>query len=269
MIPAPAESDYHFSGRDFTRQLQEAAKAAFPSQRISRYNSVHVLMLRWETDNRPEVIQEMNQLQEVFSEGYGFQVATYLIPAERSHLSLNKEISKFVDIDVDQSSTLKIVYYSGCSSLTDDRQSVWTSPITNEQSSKPSVVKWTGIQMTLDEARSDILFLLDTPCWSSIGSGTSDYGDSVREVIYASSYGNPTDPTWNSTFTKCLIKELKLKKHGKRRNYARKRVVQTHIHEDAKLDYQRGQQRKAKTTGTDTCGFWKAQKHHPLSHAEP
>ncbi|KAL2069399.1 hypothetical protein VTL71DRAFT_14078 [Oculimacula yallundae] len=183
---------------------------ALPKTEVSRYTSVHVLMLRWEATNDLELVREMNELADVFKD-YGFQVLTYVIPTERSHLSLNNEVSKFVEIGGDMSDALKIVYYSGSSMITDDRQSLLISQVDDRQIQRPSIVRWSGIQMTLDEARSDVLLLLDTSCWSPTASAAWDTGNSVTEVICASSFSGPPHIAPILSFTTCLIKELKFR----------------------------------------------------------
>ena len=110
----------------FARELEEAAKAAFPDNSASRYTSVHVLMITWETESRSEVLMDMEELQRVLSVEYGFDVSTFLIPSERPHLSLNKKVTNFVEAADDSSDILKIVYYSGHGEVSEHRQTIWT-----------------------------------------------------------------------------------------------------------------------------------------------
>ncbi|KAH7381873.1 hypothetical protein BKA64DRAFT_215532 [Cadophora sp. MPI-SDFR-AT-0126] len=188
-------------------ELEEAVKALFPIEGASRYTSVHVLAIRWETESRPEILQEIEELQNVFSLEWGFQVAKYLIPSERSHLSLNKEISRFVEMAGDSTESLIIVYYVGHSALTDDNQSLWTSHEAGESDGKPSIVQWAGIQMTLEVARSDVVLLLDTP-WYSINSANLKTGHNVMEIICRSLGSIQTCEPPLVSLTKCLINQL-------------------------------------------------------------
>ena len=96
----------------------------------SPYDQVHVLFLRWEDDVFVEpginngIQGEIDQLERVFVDDYGFKTETYLIPSQNSQRSLQKRIFKLQD-DHESRSELLIVYYGGHGVLNDLNQSIW------------------------------------------------------------------------------------------------------------------------------------------------
>jgi hypothetical protein len=117
--------NYHVYLQDFGFQLQRAANAIFPGDQISRYTSVHVILLSWE-DEDPQlpVSLEINALADVFSTLYRFEVEQWLIPSDNSHNKLQKKILQFLGDD--NVSHLKIVYYAGHGKLTNHGTPAWT-----------------------------------------------------------------------------------------------------------------------------------------------
>ncbi len=69
------------------------------------------------------------------------------------------------------------------------------------------MVKWSGIQNTLEESRSDVLILLD--CCSS-GICTADEGNGVTELIAACAYNALANPVGPYSFTYALNAKLRL-----------------------------------------------------------
>jgi hypothetical protein len=117
----------HIEVEDFCKSLNEAAKAAFPSRSMSRYSSVDVLLLRWEQgDSKLPVEAETDELGQIFSGDYGFEVSIGLIPNDGPQKWLMRKMLDFIEVGGDSPDVLKIVHYHGHSFLDDDRQSSWS-----------------------------------------------------------------------------------------------------------------------------------------------
>jgi hypothetical protein len=76
-----------------------------------RYNEVHVLMFVWEDDDL-DCLQEVQQLEGVFSNLYNFNTKTSIIPSRRPYRHVKNEISRLIDV-LNRPDCLVIVYYSG------------------------------------------------------------------------------------------------------------------------------------------------------------
>ena len=96
----------------------------------SPYERVSVLFLRWEYDVFLEpginngVQGEIDKLELVFANDYGFDTETYLIPSENSQRSLQKKIYSFQEAH-EKRSGLLLVYYGGHGVLNELNQSIW------------------------------------------------------------------------------------------------------------------------------------------------
>ncbi len=104
--------------------LTEAGNAAFPNRGRSRYKEAHVLLLSWEDDDLG-VIDEVNDLQDVFRQSYNYKTDMWKIPGTRSHNSLATRILQFL-ADYEAKDSLLIVYYGGHGLMNDDRQCIWS-----------------------------------------------------------------------------------------------------------------------------------------------
>ncbi len=106
----------------FGRTLTRATAAAFPNRGGSRYSKVHVLFLSWE-DDLLGVSKEIVELRDVFRHTYHYDTEEWHIPSNRSHNSLVKRITEYLEAYEDKRNLL-IVYYAGHGHLNDDRQLV-------------------------------------------------------------------------------------------------------------------------------------------------
>jgi hypothetical protein len=104
------------------RPYKIQASCALKCGRI--YFQVFVLLLSWEDeDPRLPVLQEIDQLCDVFERIYHFKVERWKIPSDDSHRRLNHKVLSFVGEDLRDH--LKIVYYAGHGRLSYNRQPVW------------------------------------------------------------------------------------------------------------------------------------------------
>ncbi|PVH81338.1 hypothetical protein DL98DRAFT_397218, partial [Cadophora sp. DSE1049] len=206
--PAPHEIDRwnrHVKLQDFAAGLQDAAKALFPNEKTSRYSCVTVLVLSWQDeDPRLPVSLEIAELIRVFRDIYNYDVEEWEIPSQSSHLALNRRIMGFVDPAPNDREHLKIVYYAGHGRLTKTRLLEWTRSRSHNQS-RVQPVQWSGIQVLLEQAESDVLILLD--CCAA-GTANAGGGSGVTELIAACPYNGIANGVGPYSFTNALVTEL-------------------------------------------------------------
>jgi hypothetical protein len=84
-------------------------------------------MLSWEDEdpNLP-VSLEIEKLEEVFKNVYGFQTEAWKIPDRSSHLKVNQKIIDLITLEEDPKQHLFIVYYAGHATLIRDRLLAWS-----------------------------------------------------------------------------------------------------------------------------------------------
>ncbi|KAK0516424.1 hypothetical protein JMJ35_001027 [Cladonia borealis] len=165
---------YHMKDlRAFGEDLTNAAAGAFPKGK-SRYKEVHVLLLSWE-DDRLGVTKEINELRSVLDQTYHYHTEEWKIPSRRSHNSLIRRLTDFLD-DYESKENLLLVYYGGHGHLNDDRQLKWSC---TEFDDSPTV-QWVGIQNMLEQATSDVLILLD--CCAA-ATASAELGSGVTEEL--------------------------------------------------------------------------------------
>ena len=116
--------DYHVKDIEtFGKVLNNAAAAAFPRSRFSRYCDVYVLLLSWEDDDLG-VEGEIDDLEAAFRDIYRYRVGRWKIPRSRSHNALVHQIIQALG-DFESNDKLFITYYGGHGFMNDDRQCVW------------------------------------------------------------------------------------------------------------------------------------------------
>ncbi|KAG8530647.1 uncharacterized protein KY384_004002 [Bacidia gigantensis] len=146
----------------------------------SAYSKVTVLFLRWADDVFVDpgvnngVQGEIDSLEKVLVDEYGFESEICLIPSHKPQLSLMRRIMDFQEAH-DSVEELLLVYYGGHGVLNDLNQSIWS------QGNGP-IIEWFSIQPILEHAASDILILLD--CCFAASAGLTSINGSV-EVLAA------------------------------------------------------------------------------------
>lgn len=120
-----SNASYHVKDvKALGKVLTEAGNAAFPNRGRARYQEAHVLLLSWEHDNLG-VIDEVNNLQDVFRQNYNYETEVWQIPSTRSHNTLATRILQYL-ADYEARDSLLIVYYGGHGLMNDDRQCIWS-----------------------------------------------------------------------------------------------------------------------------------------------
>ncbi|KAL9628521.1 MAG: hypothetical protein Q9204_005837 [Flavoplaca sp. TL-2023a] len=147
------------------------------------------------------VAVEIDDLETVFRDIYGYRVERWKIPSTTSHNSLVYRIMQVLR-DFESSDKLFITYYGGHGFMNDDRQCVWLS----NQQPGASTLQWSSIQTMLEEAECDVLVLLD--CCAAASSG-GNHGKGVTELIAACGFEAFAPGVGEHSFTRSLIEELK------------------------------------------------------------
>ncbi|TGO80177.1 hypothetical protein BELL_0013g00280 [Botrytis elliptica] len=202
-----SQLQYHITLRDFGEKVQKAANAAYPNDQKIKYARVYALLILWgDEDPQLPVSLEVRDLGSVLASIYKYEVQIYRIPSGGSHKKLNQKILDFVELGGDSKEDLKIVYYGGHGMLAQNRQPCWVSRSDSRDPSF-SMVKWGGIQNSLEEAQSDVLLLLD--CCSSGTANTGD-GYGTTELIAACGFNDVANGVGRHSFTYVLTTELRL-----------------------------------------------------------
>ncbi|KAL8818212.1 MAG: hypothetical protein Q9191_007989 [Dirinaria sp. TL-2023a] len=166
--------------------LNNAATAAFPNRGQSRYKEVHALLLSWEDDNLG-VINEVTELDGVFRDLYSFETEEWKIPSDNNacgHGQYNSALS-----------VLKRIILPG---------------FDTEKRDSPKI-QWFGLQTMLEQAKADVLLLLD--CCAAASSATGS-GNGVTEIIAACGFEAWAPGVGQHSFTRSLIDELKYLHRG-------------------------------------------------------
>ena len=184
----------------FGKILTNAALNAFPNkQKPTRYKQVHALLLWWVAD-RLGVQSEIQELQDVFSRLYRFNTEEWQIPSDRAHNALALRLMQFLEHEHEDH--LLIVYYGGHGGMNDDRQCMWSCHGTPDS----PTVQWYALQTILEQAKSDVLILLD--CCAAASAAAAS-GNSITEVIAACGFETWAPGVNQHSFSRSLIEELK------------------------------------------------------------
>ncbi|KAL8920844.1 MAG: hypothetical protein Q9208_006016 [Pyrenodesmia sp. 3 TL-2023] len=161
---------------------------------------MNVLLLSWEDDDLGAAT-EVSELDFVFRHIYGYTTDPWKIPSTQSHIALARRI---LDLLIESASRdkLLIVYYGGHAYMNDQRDCVW---LCNQQL-EAATVQWSSIQITLGQADSDVLILLDC-CAAASSAGSPSKGHT--EVIGACGFETGTPGVGDHSFTRSLIEELR------------------------------------------------------------
>ncbi|KAK0730394.1 hypothetical protein B0H67DRAFT_638903 [Lasiosphaeris hirsuta] len=199
---APISGADNFKASD----LQEQASRILANHHRGRYTAVSALLVHWEDDNDRQAIEAMQELARVLKETYNYTCQIISIPPSSddctSLQSLHRSITGFVD-DRDKRDNLKIVYYTGHSYLDGNREMVIASPTRAEPS---SAIRWSAIQQTLENARSDILVVMDSAYYHT--SSKPSRREGVLELIAASASEDHSSLLGRSAFTRAFAEQL-------------------------------------------------------------
>ncbi|KAJ0301246.1 hypothetical protein COL516b_008023 [Colletotrichum fioriniae] len=132
------------------------------------YDSVSVLLLRWEEDTSVEA--DLTALENILRDRYNYQTNRWAIPTvPNPSIKLGVQMASFLEHA--RPNHLLIIYYAGYAYVGSDNQLYWACN-TREDAAK---LKWDGVRCLFEDAQSDILLLLDA-C-------------SVRDIPVSGSHG--------------------------------------------------------------------------------
>ncbi|KKA30694.1 hypothetical protein TD95_005080 [Thielaviopsis punctulata] len=155
---APAESSSvpaRVEFERFARHLQDAAMMIQRSAERPLYTAVSVLLLRWEDDASTE--EDAATMQTVLRDQYNFQTEQWNIPS-LPNASVKTGIKITAFLENTKPDQLTIIYYAGHGIVASDGQLYWAC----NSSDSSAKLKWDGIRCFVEDAPSDVLFLLDT-----------------------------------------------------------------------------------------------------------
>jgi hypothetical protein len=94
-----------------TTHLPQSAEEPPDTSQPYRYKEVYVLMFLWKDDDL-QVLNEVQQLRDVFSTLYNFKTHISIIPSRRPYQHVKNELSRLQHI-LNRTDCLVIVYYAG------------------------------------------------------------------------------------------------------------------------------------------------------------
>ncbi|KAK0118179.1 hypothetical protein ONS95_012484 [Cadophora gregata] len=183
----------------FSRDVNNAARRAFPNRGRSRYGTVNICLIRWE-DDELGVQNEVSALDNVL-QSYGFQTNIFLIPGTNSHWDLMRKMIDFIQA-YDNDQNLFVLYYAGHGRMNSARQAEWVF----RQNPDSPFVDWSAIQGLFGTAKSDVLILLDT-CAAASSATTSQFA--VMETIAACGFERRAPPPGEHSMTNTLVDVLR------------------------------------------------------------
>ncbi|SPQ18785.1 17dace5b-b333-4dda-93f6-0bb821426f64 [Thermothielavioides terrestris] len=191
----------------FRADLQGSADRMLANPFRSRYAHVSVLLVRWQDDEHPGARSAVQELAKTFHEDYNYVVQIKSIPTSpadstKPWLWLSQVVRDFI-ADHNQRDCLKIFYYSGCSYLNGDRDTVLAS----SKHADPSLaIRWSHIQHSFEDARSDALLLMDCAYYPSYATVRRQ---GMLEVIAASAGEDHAELLGRGAFTRALTDQLR------------------------------------------------------------
>lgn len=164
---------------DLNSRLYKAAKTMLPTEDY-HYDHVSVLMAYWPVgDYQTSVMPDLENLQAVLKNKYGFHVQKYAIPhiSSSPQAALANRVVNFVEEGDDRRRQLKIVFYAG------DMNAIGKPPL-GQHTDGVWTIDWARIRRGLRSAwMCDILLLLDSYVvpwtWGAVDEG----GENVVEAI--------------------------------------------------------------------------------------
>ncbi|KAI8277095.1 hypothetical protein K4K56_000830 [Colletotrichum sp. SAR 10_98] len=149
---APPAERHDFES--FARHLQDAAMLIQRQTERPPYDSVSVLLLRWEEDTSAEA--DLTALENILRDRYNYRTDRWTIPTvPNPSIKLGVQMASFLEHG--RNNHLLIIYYAGYGYVADN-QLYWACN-NREDAAK---LKWDGVRCLFEDAQSDILLLLDT-----------------------------------------------------------------------------------------------------------
>ncbi|KAF8533785.1 hypothetical protein BDD12DRAFT_809888 [Trichophaea hybrida] len=200
MLPRSIESNTEHPDNELRATLQHELIGAFPGR--SKYDRASVLTLYWEEDDfEPPCKMEVGIVNELFRNDFHYETETFVIPSENSYNMLELALVDFKCRN-DGLNNLLIVYYCGHGDESIDLQkAVWSA-----KGSGGPEVNWFRLQPTLQEARADVLLILDC-CFATLAAKSGQLG---RLSLLAAAPDNGKTPSPGPySFTRFFVDEIR------------------------------------------------------------
>jgi hypothetical protein len=94
-----------------TTHLHNPPEELANTSQLHRYKEVHVLLFLWKDDDL-QVLNNVQQLRDVFSILYNFKTHTSTIPSRKPYQHIKNETSRLQHI-LNRTDSLMVVYYAG------------------------------------------------------------------------------------------------------------------------------------------------------------
>ncbi|KAK0705929.1 hypothetical protein B0T26DRAFT_679696 [Lasiosphaeria miniovina] len=215
--------------------LKLAANRASSTPGLSRYTSVHTLLLQWEFDDLG-VSDEVQRLSDVLRLNYGFDVEHWKIPSAKPALNLTQTISDWIE-RFDGNHNLFVLYYVGHGRIDDGRQVFFgASHLRDSSHDQFAEIKWSTCEDILHKAASDTLFLLDY-CYSA-GSASPPLRV-FSETMAASGFDSVAPPPGPRSFTTTLTRAFSVVKLHAEILVSLKEMPPRHISEGSLFEWRR------------------------------
>lgn len=196
--PLPQSSTGDAEFERYARHIQDAANMAGPSPRRGAYESVSVLLLRWEDDLT--VADDLLALQKLFTDRYSYGIVPWQIPSSGNPTQeLVAQVQKLLDNRLPEQ--LLIIYYVGTSYVAVDGDLYWAC---NAAVDSPKV-PWDAVKNIIMDEPSDILFLLDC---CALPDDSANGNNGVKQALAACAPDTAANEPGPNSFTYHLIDAL-------------------------------------------------------------
>lgn len=110
--------------RDFENDLLETLKGGFA--KYEKYTDVYVLLVHWEDNDLPGILEEVAAMKEVFDVRFRFHTEEFVIPSiqYQTQFQLSQRIIQ-LQADHPDPTNLFIIYYNGHGAYDERDMSYW------------------------------------------------------------------------------------------------------------------------------------------------
>ncbi|KAI4714090.1 hypothetical protein J4E89_001540 [Alternaria sp. Ai002NY15] len=172
------------------------------------YRNVHVLVIKWQDAiDQLNVRQEVDDLTNVFKKVFNYEVTELQLEEKSPQIQLEMEILNWV-YENDDPNNLLIVYYAGHGVYDQALKVLELSPTEDGDNTLRAI--WNDAERTLiEKVKANVLTIMDCCYAGDLMRNVSEHGRTF-EMIAASRMGAPTPGPGENSFTRCLIRQLKV-----------------------------------------------------------
>ncbi|KAH6881689.1 hypothetical protein BKA58DRAFT_372007 [Alternaria rosae] len=172
------------------------------------YRNVHVLVIKWQDAiDQLNVRQEVDDLTNVFKKVFNYEVTELQLEEKNPQVQLELEIYRWV-YEHDDPNNLLVVYYAGHGVYDKALKVLEFSPTDDVENDLRAI--WNEAERTLiEKVKANVLTIMDCCYASDLLRNVPEHGRTF-EMIAASDIGAPTPEPGENSFTRCLIRHLKV-----------------------------------------------------------